>query len=267
MAPVTFKTQVVDTLNELRKRNIVSPLPEPDLAEPSTEKASLPLPVEKPSDGPVPHWVCKVCGNPNHLSRQFCFMQVCAAPRGFPGPYTKAVRELPPPDQKMKRQTDAGEYTAPRGVRSAVPPPGIFADTLSRARDPRYVMIQTDPSACMPTFLQPATPPPHPGLPGGPLSAPMDYIARPVAPGAVLHAAHPGVVYTVPYPMAPQVAAYPPTLHAHLAAYGVPHMMPAMHGPPMCAQPHMAMAPPMSLAYFAPPQPAMLPTELAYYPR
>lgn len=75
-------------------------------------------------------WVCHVCGNPNHLSRRHCFMQVCAAPRGFPGPYTSAVRPLPPPVDpatKIKHEEDAAARVGPIAKQPKITPPRTTA--------------------------------------------------------------------------------------------------------------------------------------------
>ena len=42
-------------------------------------------------------WCCHVCGNINLPCRRRCHLQVCQAPLGFPGPYTKPMPGAPLP--------------------------------------------------------------------------------------------------------------------------------------------------------------------------
>jgi hypothetical protein len=132
--PTLFKGAVVSTLEELRRRKVVSPLPPMPSTDDDEEVTTPPADTE----ATPPHWVCRVCGNPNHLSRQFCFMQVCGAPRGFPGPYTQAVRGLPG-GQRPKRGK-VGETPEPQRSTKSPPPAQPIKPTgyCAEVIDPRF---------------------------------------------------------------------------------------------------------------------------------
>lgn len=47
------------------------------------------------SSGGEQMWLCRVCGNCNFAHRTECNLKVCAAPRGFPGPFVAPVVDAP----------------------------------------------------------------------------------------------------------------------------------------------------------------------------